>query len=275
MTRPCRLSKQDRHSRILDETKSCVFVRISDLADRLGVSTETVRRDLDELSESGLIDRAYGGATAPLPRGAKAGGRVADGGGVDEAAAIGAAAAQRVKPGQTVMLSGGGIVLHTARELARLSVNLIVVTNSAAIAAVVAKNPTIQVILLPGVYNPAEGCVGGEDTVEYLKQFHADVAVVEASALTREGPYEETSVAATVKRAMLQRAAKKVLVAAGVAQWCKPVRKVCTLGAVDEVVVYERLAKPIAAAARRAGTAVSNASSFHTPSRSRTAAGGA
>ena len=62
-----RAPKQLRQERILTELKATPALRVSDLAREFGVSTETIRRDLDALSHDGLISRTYGGAaTAPV-----------------------------------------------------------------------------------------------------------------------------------------------------------------------------------------------------------------
>ena len=59
-----RLSKKNRQERILAELRASTTIRISELAGELNVSAETIRRDLKEMGESGLIDRTYGGAVA-------------------------------------------------------------------------------------------------------------------------------------------------------------------------------------------------------------------
>src|SRR3982751_1934631 len=59
-----RLNKRERQDRILARLGNDVAVRISTLADDFQVTTETIRRDLDELSGRGLISRTYGGAAA-------------------------------------------------------------------------------------------------------------------------------------------------------------------------------------------------------------------
>ena len=60
------LKKAERHQRILSELRVSPTVRISKLAEAFGVTTEAVRRDVDELSQKGLVDRTYGGATVTL-----------------------------------------------------------------------------------------------------------------------------------------------------------------------------------------------------------------
>ena len=64
MNEVLKLSKKDRQDRILAELRVSTTIRISDLAQELGVSYETIRRDLEEMGQSGLINRTYGGAVA-------------------------------------------------------------------------------------------------------------------------------------------------------------------------------------------------------------------
>ena len=63
-----RLTKDERHQKILAELSADSARRLTDLAQDLGVSRETIRRDLDELDSNGIISRTYGGAIV-RPRG--------------------------------------------------------------------------------------------------------------------------------------------------------------------------------------------------------------
>ena len=65
-----KLRKSERQARILGELRASPAIRISALAGEFGVSTETIRRDLDELNQQGMLSRTYGGA-APRPFGAE------------------------------------------------------------------------------------------------------------------------------------------------------------------------------------------------------------
>ena len=60
-----RLVKAQRHERIVAELRSNPTVRISHLAQAFGVSAQTVRLDIDELTSRGVVARTYGGAAAP------------------------------------------------------------------------------------------------------------------------------------------------------------------------------------------------------------------
>src|SRR3569832_1445948 len=200
-----RLTKKERHELILSEVRRSASIRISKLARRIGVAGETIRRDLIELGEAGLINRTYGGATISLvtsePVIAERGLTL-----VEERARIGRGAAGLVEKGSIVMIDGGSTTYEVARGLSQHGRDLTIITNSIGVASVAGANPGFRVILCPGTYDSREAAVLGEDTVEFVRRYNADVAIIGASALTAEGPSDMISGAAAVKRAMIARA---------------------------------------------------------------------
>ena len=120
-----RLKRSERFERIIDELRGSTTVRISQLADDFGVSTETVRRDIDELSRRGLVDRTYGGAAGrPMAREPAVNERYQSL--VEERSRIGAFAAQLVEPGDVLMIDSGSTTTHFAQRLAAVGKNLTV-----------------------------------------------------------------------------------------------------------------------------------------------------
>ncbi|HIP80454.1 MAG TPA: DeoR/GlpR transcriptional regulator, partial [Kiloniellaceae bacterium] len=97
-----RLDRDERHRRIIGELQSNPTVRISHLAEAFGVSTETVRRDIDSLSSRGLVERTYGGAAAPMGREPSV--RERNTAMVAERQRISAVAIQAIAPGDVVMI---------------------------------------------------------------------------------------------------------------------------------------------------------------------------
>lgn len=204
-----RLKKAERRRQILLELKLRPHVRISDLAERFNVSTETVRRDFDALSEDGLIDRAHGGASAAV-QGHYPGLAERANARVIERERIGRLAASLVEAGETVMIDSGSTTIQAARSLAYFGTQCRVVTNSIPVAMTLGHGVP-QVILCPGEYLPAESAVVGTDTVEFLSRFNVDRCMVGASGLSAEGPSETVRGFAAVKRIMLRQAAKRHL----------------------------------------------------------------
>jgi DeoR/GlpR family transcriptional regulator of sugar metabolism len=186
-------------------------LRVAELAGQLGVSTETIRRDLDELTEQGKLNRTYGGAIRPLstePNVTERHNLL-----VAERERIARAALQVIKPGNVLMFGSGSTTVHVARRLAVEQKNITVITHSFGVATVLALNPTIKVLMLPGDYQASEGATFGVHTVSFLNGFYADFAVLGASGLTPDGPADALIEAGAVYSAMAMRAAQTVIVA--------------------------------------------------------------
>ncbi len=203
-----RLDKAQRHDRIIAELRSNPTVRISHLAQAFGVSTETVRRDIDDLSSRGLVARTYGGAAAPMGREPAVHERSTAM--VAERERIARAAAAMIATGDVVMIDSGATTLHLARQLAVERREVTVITNGLEIAHALGSRDRIRVILCPGSYLAREDGVYGQDTCEFLRRFHANVALTSAGGITAGGITDVDSNAVWVKRTMFQRAARRV-----------------------------------------------------------------
>src|SRR3954452_8924426 len=116
-----------------------------DIAAELGVSEDSVRRDLRELAAAGLCQRVYGGALPASPAVADYGTRRAVE--VDSKHRVAVAAAALIKPGDTVILDGGTTALAVTRALPA-DLRATVVTHSPTVAAALAEHPTIEVYVL-------------------------------------------------------------------------------------------------------------------------------
>lgn len=205
-----RLSQLQRRERIVAELHISPTIRASEIAAKLGVHTETVRRDLKHLDRNGLLNRTYGGAAvAPLafePSLAERD-RIL----VSERRRIGECAAGLIEPGDVLMIDAGSTTIHFSRQLAARGLDLTVITNSYGVATVLARNAAIRVLICPGEYDGKQGGVSGPDTIAYLTRFHANKTLIGAGGLGVEGPSEFDPNFAAVKRAMLERAHRKVL----------------------------------------------------------------
>jgi DeoR/GlpR family transcriptional regulator of sugar metabolism len=205
-----RLSKKHRQDRILAELRVAPAIRILDLAGGLGVSYETIRRDLQEMSRSGLIDRTYGGAVA-RPFGIEPVWQERFDSMAEERERIATLAVRLVRKREIIMIDAGATVLHFARRLAAEAKDVAVITNCFAVAKAIAGNSSITALVCPGRYDPHEGSVGGSDTIAFLGRFNADCCVISASGITAEGPNDARSDSAAIKRAMLARCRHRIL----------------------------------------------------------------
>jgi DeoR family transcriptional regulator, glycerol-3-phosphate regulon repressor len=248
-------SKEQRHRRILAALAADPTVRISALAADFGVSAETVRRDIEELSRQGAVRRTYGGASvthAGLQPAVGQRERMA----VAERARIGAAAAALVEPGAVLMVDAGSTTAHFARALAGREPEGTVLTNSLGVAEALAPAPGMRVLLCPGDLYAAERAAYGPETQAFLERFNADMALIGASGLTLAGPSDVESRAAWVKRAMLGQAARRVLLVDSGKFGKAHLERVCDLSALTDLVTDQPPPAKLAAALDRAGVRI-------------------
>lgn len=203
--------KANRQRRIVEALGTQPSLRVSDLATQLNVSTETVRRDLDELTGQGLINRTYGGAVRRLSEepGLNERHRLL----VTERQSIARMAVPLLAGAKHVMIGSGATTVHVARRLAFVMNNVTVVTHSFGVATVLALNPTISVLMAPGLYHAQEGATHGAQTLRFLENFRADWAILGASGLQEDGASDALIQAAEVYAAMVRRAARVMVVA--------------------------------------------------------------
>jgi len=199
-----------RHELILRTLRTDGSATISGLADKLGVSTATIRRDLVQLDDEGLLKRVYGGAASVEDK---------DDPFVDVAAvrvaekdAIAVKCAELVKDGETVLLDIGTTAHRVARQLRGRS--LTVITSSLAVFEELQDEETIQLVLLGGVLRRDYRSLVGFLTEDNLRQVHADRLFLGTSGVRPDGEVMDTTVVEVpVKRAMIAASDHVVLVA--------------------------------------------------------------
>lgn len=245
-----------RQQQIVAELASRPIVRISQLAERFSVSTETARRDIEELSQRGLIDRTYGGATTRYI-GFQPALSERDRHAVAERSRIGRAAAALVKPGDVLMIDSGSTTAQFARALAGMLLGPItVLTNSLVVATTLVDIASVRVILCPGDLNGRERGNYGADTVSFIGRYYADLAFIGASGLTVDGPTDVESQACSVKRAMVNRSHRTMLLVDSSKFDQKHLEVVCPLSRISELITDVVPKGPLAKAISQVGLTV-------------------
>lgn len=156
-------------------------VRASELSERLGVSLDTVRRDLQELAVAGDLRRVHGGALPPSPPGPGAFKERLPGD-AGAKAAIALAAVPLVRPGEVVALTGGTTILEFARRLPD-DLEATVVVTSPDVAVALADHPRLTVDVVGGRLHPDGRTATGPEAVEALRRVRPDVCVVSTCSL--------------------------------------------------------------------------------------------
>ena len=201
---------EERRSAILDRLRRDGKVVAADLTAELGVSPDTVRRDLRELADAGLLRRVHGGA---LPSAVGARPYAVRREQAPEAKeAIARATRRLLRSGQVILLDAGTTTLEVARQLPPdLEAN--VITNSPPIAVALAEHPSVEVTMLGGALAKDAQAVVGAATVEALRSVRADVLVLGVCSLHPEVGITVMDLEESyVKRAMIENAAEVVAV---------------------------------------------------------------
>ena len=161
------------------------ILAVGDLADRFGVSQETIRRDIRALDEAGHLRRVHGGATPPAAIDLTARRPVSERLDVERAAKTQAAVAALplFEAGMSVFLGGSSTMLLLAEQIARHGPVLSVTTNMIDIATVLAATGRGSVTLLGGVVKAATHTLVGPDVLRALEQRVFDLAACGASAV--------------------------------------------------------------------------------------------
>ena len=209
-----RVLGQTRQQELLQYLQTFRSGHVAELSELLGASESTIRRDLDQLQDQGLVERVHGGAaiieiagepSPPVRATAHA----------LEKARIGEAAAALVAEGDTVLISGG---TTTEAMLSFLGTrrHLTVVTNALNVATVLAGFPGIDLVVLGGVLRRDEMSLLGHLTVAALAEFQIDKAFTGAFGLDAVNGLSGMNLGETqTDRALIAAAATLVVVADG------------------------------------------------------------
>ena len=202
----------DRHQRILAMLDARGQVGAQNLADLLGVSRETIRRDLLDLDRAGRVRRVHGGAVLPeaAPEAPFANRMTTH---LRAKREIARKAVGLIGPGQCVMIDAGSTTAIFAQELARLS-GITVITNSLAVANTVqGAGGGIDLLLLGGRMFADVPATFGELTLSEIARFRADLAFVAPVAVDLDGAHDFALHEPEVARAMSGRAGRVAVLA--------------------------------------------------------------
>jgi DeoR family transcriptional regulator, fructose operon transcriptional repressor len=232
----------ERRNRLLELVRQRGFASLPELAEELGVSESTVRRDLDYLEENGSARRTHGGvfytgSSPQLPH-------------FEERQpaqwelkkAIARKAAELIAPGDTLLLDGG----TTTYEVARLLVGkaLQVVTNSLPVANLFASHAATDLVLLGGYVYPRTGVTLGPYANDQLAQLNVQKTVLSVAGVNERGFYNSNMLLVETERAMMHAADQVIVVADSTKFGKQSLAHLCPLNAVQTLVVDEQLSKP-------------------------------
>lgn len=234
---------RERRGKIAELVRQRGVVRVGELVDEFAVSAVTIRNDLEQLEKQGQLVRDRGGAIAAGPS------PVRSLLGIDQRAVlnldakqrIGHAAAQRVNPGDTIILDAGTTVIEAARLIGKIS-PLTVVTNALNVALELGAHSSARVIFLGGMLNREASSTIGPQLEQQLGELVAQKLFLGTQAFDGEhGLTDSTSEIAQVKRAMIN-AAREVILLTDSSKWHHAgFIKVAPLTELDAIITDEGL----------------------------------
>ena len=224
-----------RHAEILRLVRQEGTASIAGLAARLGVSQETVRRDVRPLTDSGQLLRMHGAVTLPHQVGeAPFERRLREN--AEAKRAIAVQAALHIADGDSVMLDTGTTTSLLARELLKKR-NLTVVTNSSDIARTLATVNGNTVYMAGGELHGDNGAAFGPSATDFVERFKVRHAIISIGAIDSEVGLMDYSLAeAEFARVVLQRGERATVVTDRSKFGRSGLVKVCDFAAVDLLV---------------------------------------
>ena len=199
-----------RQSEILEIARAEGRVMVEALSARFTVTLQSIRRDLSDLADAGLLDRVHGGAVRRVGVanvGHEARRRT------NEAAKTAIARAAAIPNNCSVILNFGTTTEAVVRELLQHS-NITAITNNLNVANTLAANPGCEVIVTGGTLRRSDAGLVGHLTIDFFSHFKVDFAVIGASALDADGDILDFDLAEVrVSKAIIARARHTCLVA--------------------------------------------------------------
>lgn len=221
-----------RQSRLQELISRRGMSDLETLADELGVSQSTIRRDIEAMEQRGLVQRTHGGVvwvgqgeTFPYV--------------FDERRSmqtqakqrIGLAAAELVRPGQTILIDGGTTTCALAEQLVGRTVQII--TNSLPIAAMFQNSDRTELILTGGLLYPRHGVLLGPIAESALSGLHAQVMFMSVAGVHDGRLYNQNLLQVTSQRRMMDQSQQVVLLLDSSKFGQKALAELCDLSAVD------------------------------------------
>ena len=223
--------------------KSRGGARIDELADRFGVSTMTIHRDLDQLDAQGMLRKVRSGAEAPPSEAFERSVEMRRALNVAEKDAVARAgyqwALQRVDM-QAVAVDDSTTALHVLPAL-RAHLPLTVVTNFLPAINELATDPEVRLNAVGGDYVADFCSFVGPQSVRTLRDMHYDVLFMSVPAVSRGMCFHPSSAAADLKRAFIESAELTVLLVDHTKFTRRAVHRICDVEEFDAVVVDDGL----------------------------------
>jgi DeoR/GlpR family transcriptional regulator of sugar metabolism len=238
---PVMHARTTRQQRIVEHVLAAGSASAAELADLAGVSLMTVHRDVDELVRRGLVRKFHGGVSAQPTSVFEAHSEYRRTAHRAEKAAIATTALAMVEPGSSIMIDDSTTALALLERVESVG-PLTVVTNYLPAMELLKGLPEVRLIALGGDYSRTHDSFGGIGATESIARMSVDAAFVSTSSMTGSMTYHQEQDIVLVKRAMLDAAARTVLLMDSSKAPRRALHQLLPLDAFDALVVDDGVA---------------------------------
>lgn len=179
-------SPNPRQLALLEEVKARGAVSVERLAQRLDVTMQTVRRDVQRLADAGLLQRFHGGVNLPRMAPQVGAWKERQALRAEAKSRIARSVAAAIPDGSSLMMGIGTTVEAVARELLKKS-GLRVITHNLHVASMLSEHPNCKVHVAGGVLRSRDSALEGDSTVAFLKQFKVDFTIMSTMGIDEDG----------------------------------------------------------------------------------------
>ena len=208
---------------------------VEQLADMLGVTLQTVRRDVQRMADEGLLTRFHGGVRIPISTTENIAYQQRASLNADGKARIARAVAERVPNDCSLILNIGTTTEAIALQLLRHT-GLRVITNNLNVASILSGNTSCEVIVAGGQVRSRDRAVVGESAVDFIRQFKVDIALIGVSSIEDDGSLRDFDLREVKVAQTIIAQAREVWLAADASKFNRPAMvQLGTLSQIDRL----------------------------------------
>ena len=215
------MNSNPRQLKLLDTVRSRGAITVEVLAEMLGVTLLTVRRDVQKLADAGLLARFHGGVRVPSSTIENIGHQARETLHAQGKARIAQAVAARVPNNCSLILNIGTTTEAIAKALLGHS-GLRVITNNLNVASILTANPNCEVIVAGGTVRARDRAIVGEATMDFIRQFKVDIALIGVSGIEADGTLRDFDLREVKVAQTIIAQAREVWLAADASKFNRP-----------------------------------------------------
>ncbi|MDB5730840.1 MAG: glpR [Variovorax sp.] len=229
------MNSNPRQLHLLDTVRARGTLTVEHLAEMLGVTLQTVRRDVQRLADQGLLTRFHGGVSVPRSTTENIAYHQRETLNAEGKARIAHAVARRVPNDCSLILNIGTTTEAIARALLRHT-GLRVITNNLNVATLLSGNAGCEVIVAGGAVRARDRAIVGEAAIDFIRQFKVDIAIIGISGIEADGSLRDFDLREVKVAQTIIAQAREVWLAADASKFNRPAMvQVAELAQIDRL----------------------------------------